>query len=133
MLIVCLFNEQGENGALSTSEQFDNTRCLEGLKSSRLEQFEPDFLTAQATSQSKESNVLSYDENIEQGFNSSGWPEKVALSSVPNIESRHEINSCVWCRNDLYHDAYGAGMQTGSVGIMCANCQGKFSGHVSFL
>ncbi|KAL6179925.1 hypothetical protein ACLB2K_046596 [Fragaria x ananassa] len=128
-----MLSGKGENGALSTSEQFDNTRCLEGLKSSRLEQFEPDFLTAQATSQSKESNVLSYDENIEQGFNSSGWPEKVALSSVPNIESRHEINSCVWCRNDLYHDAYGAGMQTGSVGIMCANCQGKFSGHVSFL
>ncbi|PRQ21386.1 putative DNA-binding domain-containing protein [Rosa chinensis] len=131
-----LLSSKGANGALSISEKFDNTSCLEGLKSSSLEQFEHDFLTAQATYQSKESNVLSYDEtheSIEQGFNSSGWPEKEALPSVPNIESRREINSCVWCRNEFYHDVYGAGMQTGSVGFMCANCQGKFSGHVGFL
>ncbi|KAK9930508.1 hypothetical protein M0R45_027545 [Rubus argutus] len=127
------FDMLGENGALSVNEKYDNIPGLEGLKSSRLEQFEHDFLTSQANSQSKESNVLSHEGRIEQGFNSSGWPEKEPLPSMPNIASRREINSCVWCRNEFYHDIYEAGTQTGSVGFMCENCQGKFSGQVNFL
>ncbi|XP_050378942.1 uncharacterized protein LOC126796221 [Argentina anserina] len=127
-----MLSGKGANGALSVSEKFVDTPYLEGLKSSTIEQFDH-FLTAQATSQSKELNVLSCDESIEQGFISSCWPEKEAMPLVSNVESRREFSSCVWCRNECYDDAYGSGMQSGSVGFMCANCQGKFSGHVSFL
>lgn len=111
------FNEQGANGALSVNEKFDNISCLEGLKAGRIE----------------ESKVLSYDGEMEQGFNSSAWLDKESLPLMPNIASRREINICVWCGNEFYHEVYEAETQSGSVSFICATCQGKFSGQFNYL
>lgn len=77
--------------------------------------------------------MLSYDGEMEQGFSSSAWLEKESLPSMPNIANRPETNICVWCGNEFYHEVYEAGAQTGSVGLMCAVCQAKFSSQFNYL
>ncbi|XP_068345018.1 uncharacterized protein [Pyrus communis] len=119
-----MLSDKGANGALSVNEKFDNMSGLEGLGPG---QFDYNIPTVQATSHTKESKVLSYDGELEQGFSSSDWLEKDSLPSMPNITSRHEISTCVWCRNEFHHEVYER-TQPGSVGLMCATCQAKFSG-----
>ncbi|KAM1014074.1 hypothetical protein EV1_043610 [Malus domestica] len=98
-----LLSDKGANGALSVNEKRDNMSGLEGLK---LGQFDYNFPTVQATSHTKESKVLSYDGEMEQGFSSSDWLEKESLPSMPNIASGYEINTCVWCRNEFHHELF---------------------------
>ncbi|XP_050124835.1 uncharacterized protein LOC126602067 isoform X1 [Malus sylvestris] len=119
-----MLSDKGANGALSVNEKFDNMSGLEGLGPG---QFDYNIPTVQATSHTKESKVLSCDGELEQGFSSSDWLEKESLPSMPNITSRHEINTCVWCRNEFPHGVYER-TQPGSVGLMCATCQANFSG-----
>ncbi|KAB2617067.1 hypothetical protein D8674_012936 [Pyrus ussuriensis x Pyrus communis] len=119
-----MLSDKGANGALSVNEKFDNMSGLEGLGPG---QFDYNIPTVQATSHTKESKVLSYDGELEQGFSSSDWLEKESLPSMPNITSRNEINTCVWCRNEFHHEVYER-TQPGSVGLMCATCQANFSG-----
>lgn len=124
---------KGADGALSVNEKFDDISGLEGLKPGKIERLEYNFQTAQASSHSKESKVSSYDGEMEQGFSSSAWLEKESLPSMPNIANRPETNICVWCGNEFYHEVFEAGAQTGSVGLMCAACQAKFSSQFNYL
>ncbi|BBG95761.1 methyl-CPG-binding domain 8 protein, partial [Prunus dulcis] len=100
-----MLSGKGADGALSVNEKFDNLSGLEGLKPGRIEKLEYNIQTAQASSHSKESKVLSYDGEMEQGFSSSAWLEKESLPSMPNIANRPETNICVWCGNEFYHES----------------------------
>lgn len=128
------FFKQGGDKSFSPNERFDSTSGLEGLGSSSIEHLEYNFLTMQPSPHPEESNVLSYDAEMEQGFDSSNWLKKEALPLLPKLASTHQVRTaCVWCGIEFHIESANSGMQPGSVGFMCGTCKAKFSGQYNVL
>uniref|UniRef100_A0A2N9F9A5 C2H2-type domain-containing protein n=1 Tax=Fagus sylvatica TaxID=28930 RepID=A0A2N9F9A5_FAGSY len=121
---------KGGDKIFITNDRFNSTSGLEGLgSSSSIGHLEYNFLTMQGSSHPEESKVLSYDAEMEQGFNSSVWLKKEALPLLPKLASRNQVRTaCVWCGNEFYLESENSGMQSDSVGFMCGNCKAKYSG-----
>ncbi|KAK4559754.1 hypothetical protein RGQ29_008795 [Quercus rubra] len=129
-----VMTSKGGDKSFSPNERFDSTSGLEGLGSSSIEHLEYNFLTMQPSPNPEESNVLSYDAEMEQGFDSSIWLKKEALPLLPKLASRHQVRTaCVWCGFEFHIESANSGMQPGSVGFMCGTCKAKFSGQFNVL
>ena len=128
-LIKVLFcGGQGAYGNLSVDEKFGSLSGLEGLGSGSREELRYNFLAAQGTSNSNELKGFSHGD-MNQGYDSSFWLAKEASTLLPNTASGHQsITICVWCGKEFYHQGVSSEAKLGSVGIMCATCQAKFSG-----
>ncbi|XP_059633666.1 uncharacterized protein LOC132276311 [Cornus florida] len=118
---------KGENELSRFNEKYDSMSGLEGMRSGSIEHVEFDFLHSQnLNSHPENSKVLAYNTEIGQGFGSSFWLEKDALS--PNVAARNQITSiCVWCRNVFHHEPVHTGTQTGAIGSLCPTCNAKIS------
>ncbi|KAG7972302.1 hypothetical protein I3843_07G175600 [Carya illinoinensis] len=94
----------------------------------------PNLMSSKASSHPEEARVLSYDAEMDQGFNSSYWLKKEALPSLPKVVNGHPVRTmCVWCAEEFYLESVNSRMQSGSVGFMCAACNAKFSGQFNVL
>ncbi|KAG2699087.1 hypothetical protein I3760_07G176000 [Carya illinoinensis] len=94
----------------------------------------PNLMSSKASSHPEEARVLSYDAEMDQGFNSSYWLKKEALPSLPKVANGHPVRTmCVWCAEEFYLESVNSRMQSGSVGFMCAACNAKFSGQFNVL
>ncbi|KAF3945954.1 hypothetical protein CMV_027723 [Castanea mollissima] len=110
-----VMTSKGGDKSFSPNERFDSTLGLEGLGSSSLAHLEYNFLTMQPSPHPEESNVLSYDAEMEQGFDSSNWLKKEALPLLPKLASRHQVRTvCVWCGIEFHIESANSGMQPGS-------------------
>ncbi|KAA8528286.1 hypothetical protein F0562_035641 [Nyssa sinensis] len=116
-------SDKGENELFRVHEKYDNMSGFEGPRSSGIEHVEFSFLPAQNFPSLQEGpKTLSYDTEMGQGFDSSFWLGKDALS--PNIATRNQFTTvCIWCRNELHHNP----IQTGAIGSVCPNCNAKIS------
>lgn len=122
-----ILSEKDAYGDLNGNERFETISDLEGLGLGSTEQLQYNFLTTQGTLNSNESKVLSHAE-IKHGFDSSIWLAKESLTLFPKTASGHQtLTICIWCRKEFYHQGVSSGTKSGSVGLMCATCQAKFS------
>lgn len=122
-------SSKGGDKIFRANKRFDSKSGLEELRSISTGNLEYNFLTTEESCQQEESKGLSCDAEMEQGFDSSYWLEKEALPLLPQLASRHQVRTvCVWCTKEFYLESVNSGMQSGSVGFMCATCNAKFSG-----
>ncbi|XP_062101505.1 uncharacterized protein LOC133807288 isoform X2 [Humulus lupulus] len=122
-----VISDKDAYGNLSAEEKFESLSGLEGLGSVSMDQLQFNLVTAQGT-RSNESKGFSHTE-MNQGFDSSFGLSDEASTFPPKTSSRHQnITVCVWCGEEFYYEGVSSGTELESMGIMCANCQDKFSG-----
>ncbi|XP_024017050.1 uncharacterized protein LOC21386634 isoform X2 [Morus notabilis] len=123
-----IMSEKDAYGDLNVNERFEGISGFEGLGLGSTKQSQYDFLTAQGTLNSNESKCLSHAE-IKQGFDPSFWLTNESLTLFPKVAAENQtVTICIWCRKEFYHQGVSSETKSGSVGLMCATCQGKFSG-----
>ncbi|THG03343.1 uncharacterized protein LOC114309884 [Camellia sinensis] len=120
-----MLSDKGENELLGVDGKYDSMSGFQGAQSGHIEPVEFSFLTMQnLNSLPGDSKSLSYNTQMDQGFDSSFWLEKDALSL--NLASRNQVTSiCVWCRNEFHGESLHPGTQTGGIGSMCPTCSAK--------
>lgn len=117
---------QGESEMFNISGKCSSVTSFEGLGSGSIENMEFDFLTAQPSSRSGNSEMA-------LKFDSSDWLEKEALPLFPKIAGRHQVPTlCSWCGTEFYHEAVDSGTQRSSM-VMCGNCQDIFCRNHDFM
>ncbi|XP_015870469.3 uncharacterized protein LOC107407675 isoform X1 [Ziziphus jujuba] len=120
-----ILSDKGANGDFSNNESFESTSGLEGPRLGSIRPSKYNFLTLQGSSQSNESKVLSDDAEMGKSCDSYFWLEKEAR---PQTASRIQtVTVCAWCGEECHHEAVNPEKHSGSVGLVCATCQFKFS------
>ncbi|XP_052201973.1 uncharacterized protein LOC127807850 isoform X2 [Diospyros lotus] len=122
-----IISDKGENEFLGGNGKYGSMTGFEGTQSGHTGHVEFSFLTTQnLNSLPGDSKSLSYNTQMGQGFDSSFWLDKDALSL--NISSRNLVTStCVWCRSEFHHEPLPTGTQTSGIGSMCPTCSANVS------
>ncbi|KAJ8747442.1 hypothetical protein K2173_023842 [Erythroxylum novogranatense] len=112
-----------DKGGSEIGQKFDG--CQGGLSSMTNLEFYP--TTSKMSTHSDESSFFSCAAGISDGFNSSFWHEKGALHLLPKATGRNSVPTiCANCKNEFYHEAFGAEIQTASLNFICRVCKPKF-------
>ncbi|KAL6984138.1 methyl-CpG-binding domain-containing protein [Sarracenia purpurea var. burkii] len=127
-----IVSDKDEHELLSINRKYDGMPGFEVTQSAHTAHVEYSFLTTQNLNPLPvNSKALSYDTEMGQGFDSSFWLEKDALSL--NIGTTNLVTAvCVWCRNEFHREPVHSGTQTDTIGSMCPNCSAKVSDQFNF-